>query len=312
MDLINIYNTILLRLKKYTSNYFNNKTKKYHFNADHYKNREVALLTQHGKESVLAPTLLESIRCIVTKVKGYDTDLLGTFSRDIPRTGTQIEAARKKARIGMELANLPLGLASEGSFGPDPFTGMFSWNVEVLIWIDNECGIEIVSMSQGKTNLGHILTTNWEEAEAFAQKVGFPEHHMIVRPGGENDPRIRKGIDNWSDLRSAFTWAQGQSKNDSVFIETDMRAHANPTRMNNIRLAAEELAKKLSSTCPACGTPGYWMIERIIGLPCKRCGQPTRDTRAEVHGCSKCAHKDTIERTDVAYADPGHCDYCNP
>ena len=41
------------------------------------------------------------------------------------RAGTQIEAARKKARLGMELAGLPLGLASEGAFGPDPMTGMF-------------------------------------------------------------------------------------------------------------------------------------------------------------------------------------------
>lgn len=277
-----------------------------------YRGQHVALLTQHGKEHVIAQVLDMALGCRVERVAGYNTDLLGTFSRDIPRTGTQIEAARKKARIGMELAHLPLGLASEGSFGPDPFTGMFYWNVEVMIWIDNECGIEIFSMSQGKTNLGNVLTTNWDDAEAFAQKAGFPEHHMLVRPKGENDPRIRKGIDNWSDLRSAFEWAQGQSTNDSVFIETDMRAHANPTRMNNIRTAAEELAKKLSSTCPACGTPGYWMIEPVIGLPCKRCGQPTRDTRAEVHGCCKCTHKVTIERTEMAYADPGHCDYCNP
>lgn len=311
MDLTKILNTIFQLLKKYTSNFFISNTKKYHFYADHYKNREVALLTQHGKESVLAPTLKESIGCIVTTVEGYDTDLLGTFSRDIPRVGTQIETARKKARIGMELARLPLGIASEGAFGPDPFTGMFSWNVEILIWIDNENDLEIVAMSQGKTNLANVLTTNWKEAEAFAKKAGFPEHHLMVRPEGEDDPRIRKGICEWDDLHAAFVWGQEQSENGSVFIETDMRAHANPTRMNNIRLAAEELANKLSSLCPACGAPGYWVIERVAGLKCKRCGQPTRDTRAEVYGCSKCAHQATIERTE-AYADPGHCDDCNP
>ena len=171
--------------------------------------------------------------------------------RDIPRAGTQIEAARKKARIGMELAQLPLGVASEGSFGPDPFTGMLPWNVEVLIWIDNEYGIEISAVAQGKTNLANTLATNWQEAEAFAQTTGFPQHHLMVRPEGENDPRIRKGIADWSDLQAAFIWAFEQSENDRVFIETDMRAHANPTRMENIRLAAEELAKKLSCLCPA-------------------------------------------------------------
>ena len=312
MELTNIFNTILQLLKKYTSNFFISNTKKYHFNADHYKNRQVALLTQHGKESVLAPTLKESIGCIVTRVEGYDTDLLGTFSRDIPRTGTQIEAARKKARIGMELARLPLGLASEGSFGPDPFTGMFSWNVEILIWIDKENALEIVAMSQGKSNLAHELTTRWEEAEAFAKQAGFPEHHLVVRPESENDSRIRKGIADWADLQESFSWALDKSENGYVYIETDMRAHANPTRMNNIRLAAEELANKLSSPCPACHTPGYWIVERLTGLPCSRCGTPTHETRAEVHGCCKCSHRVTTKRSDKAYADPGHCDSCNP
>ena len=277
-----------------------------------YRGRQVALLTQHGKEHVIGEVLDVALGCRVERVEGYDTDLLGTFSRDIPRVGTQIEAARKKARIGMELSGLPLGIASEGAFGPDPFTGMFSWNVEVLVWIDNERGLEITAVAQGKTNLAHTLTTSWEEVEAFAQKVGFPEHHLVVRPEGENDPRIRKGIDNWADLQATFSWALDQSKNSHAFIETDMRAHANPTRMNNIRAAAEELANKLTSHCPACGAPGYWIVERIAGLPCKRCGKPTHETRAEVYGCCKCTHRATLERTDKAYADPGHCDDCNP
>ena len=101
-----------------------------------YAGQRVALLTQHGKERGLAPVLAAALGCRVERVAGYDTDLLGTFARDIPRAGTQIEAARKKARLGMQLAGLPLGLASEGSFGPDPMLGMFPWNVEFLIFID--------------------------------------------------------------------------------------------------------------------------------------------------------------------------------
>lgn len=84
------------------------------------------------------------------------------------------------------------------------------------------------------------------------------------------------------------------------------------TRMDNIRLAAEELAQKLCSPCPACDAPGFWIDKRLTGLPCKDCGAPTRVTRAEAHGCLKCAHRITIERTDREYADPGRCDYCNP
>jgi len=277
-----------------------------------YLGRQVALLTQHGKERVVASVLKPSLGCRVELVSGYDTDLLGTFTRDVSRAGTQLEAARKKARIGMELSGLQIGLASEGSFGPDPMVGMLPWNVEFLIWIDDELGIEVVGIAQGGTNFAHVLTASWEETEAFARRAGFPEHHLVVRPQDENDPRIRKGIADWPELQAAFAQALRQSESLRVFIETDMRAHANPTRMENIRLAAEDLGRKLCSPCPVCGAPGFWIVERIAGLPCEDCGAPTRATRAEVYGCLKCAHRVPRSRTDVTAAPTGRCDYCNP
>jgi hypothetical protein len=277
-----------------------------------YAGQRVALLTRHGKERVIAPALEPALGCRVERVAGYDTDLLGTFTRDIPRAGMQIEAARRKARIGMELSGLPLGLASEGAFGPDPFAGMFPWNVELLIFIDDLRGLEVVGVAQGNARSSHLLAANWAEAEAFARRAEFPEHHLVVRPDGENDPRIHKGIAAWPELEAAFAWALAQSASGRVFLETDLRAHANPTRMNNIRLAAEDLAKKLRSLCPACGTPGFWIVQRVAGLPCADCGAPTREIRVEVRGCLKCAHRQSRERADVQYADPGCCDYCNP
>ena len=277
-----------------------------------YSGRSIALLTQHGKEGTIASVLDAALGCRVERVSGFDTDTLGTFTRDIPRPGTQREAARRKARIGMELSSLPLGLASEGSFGPDPMTGMFAWNVELLIFLDDERGIEVTSVAQGKTNFSHLLTTDWAAAETFAKQAEFPAHHLVVRPESEDDPRMRKGIAAWEELEAAFISALAESANGRVFVETDVRAHANPTRMHNIRLAADDLVKKLNSPCPACGTPGFWIVERVAGLACADCGAPTRETRAEVHGCLKCAHRLTRERTDRQYADPGRCDYCNP
>jgi len=277
-----------------------------------YAGTRIALLTQHGKERVIASVLETALSCQVERVGGYDTDLLGTFTRDIPRAGKQLEAARKKARLGMELSGLPLGLASEGSFGPDPMLGMFPWNVEFLIFIDDAQRLEIVGVAQGDATHAHVLAGDWTAAEAFARQAEFPAHHVVVRPEDKNDPRIRKGIAAWEELEAAFAWAQAQSASGQVFLENDLRAHANPTRMEMIRLAAEDLVAKLGSPCPACGAPGFWLVERVAGLPCGDCGTPTRETRAEVHGCLKCAHRETRERTDPQYADPGHCDYCNP
>ena len=276
-----------------------------------YKGSSVALLTQHGKEKVVTPILTTAIGCDVVLVPGFNTDQLGSFTRDIPRAGTQIEAAREKARIGMELANLPLGLASEGSFGPDPYTGMFPLNVEMLVWIDDTLGVEVVGMASGKTNFSHLLTTDWEQAEIFARATGFPEHGIVVRPRHADDSRVRKGIADWVSLREAFFWACGVADNGCVFLETDVRAHMNPTRMEIIASATRDLADKLGTPCPVCNTPGFQMVERVPGLPCEDCGAATRDTRADIHRCSRCGHQVARERLEKA-APASHCDWCNP
>ena len=89
-------------------------------------------------------------------------------------------------------------------------------------------------------------------------------------------------------------------------------AHANPTRLEIIRLATEDLASKLSCLCPGCGAPGFWIVERIPGLPCENCGTPTGESHADRLGSVKCAHRVTRERADRSTADPERCDYCNP
>lgn len=277
-----------------------------------YANQRISLLTQHGKERVIAQVLDPALGCHVECVTGYDTDQLGSFSRDIPRDGTQIDAARKKARIGMALSGLPLGLASEGSFGPDPYTGMLPWNVEILVFIDGERDIEVVGHAQGAARHAHLLTNDWQASVAFTSEADFPRHQLVVRPESENDSRMKKGIATWEGLEAAFAWAKTQSANGMVFLENDLRAHANPSRMERIREAAEDLVARLKSRCPACGAPGFWMVERIAGLPCADCGIPTRETRADVYGCVKCAHREVRERAKPSHADPSRCDYCNP
>jgi len=278
---------------------------------DWYLGKPVALLTQHGKEHVIGSVLGPALGCRIERVSGYDTDLLGTFTREIPRAGTQIEAARRKARLGMELAGLPLGLASEGAFGPDPIAGMFPWNVEIVLWIDDVHGLEIVGRAQGKANFAHLLTADWKAAETFARQRDFPQHQLVLRPEREDDPRIRKGVCSWTELEAGFAWAQAQSPDGLVFLESDVRAHANPTRQQNIRLAAEDLAAKLCSRCPQCGAPGFWIVERVAGLPCGYCDAPTQEAQADVLGCVKCPHRETRDR-EIKHADPARCDYCNP
>lgn len=281
--------------------------------SDHFhRGRTAALLTQHGKERLIGPVFRDLLGCGVELISGYDTDQLGTFTREIPRAGTQLEAARCKARQGMALAGLPLGIASEGAFGPDPVLGMCPWNVEMLVWVDAVHGLEVVGRAQGKANFAHALVGEWAAAERFARQWLFPWHLLVVRPGGAQDPRIRKGICSWSELEAAFAHAMECSSTGLVSLETDVRAHANPTRQEIIRLAAEDLASRLLSPCPACEAPGFSIVERVPGLPCEHCGAPTEETRADVLGCVRCTHRVVRERTGRPAADPAHCGYCNP
>jgi hypothetical protein len=275
-----------------------------------YADREIALLTQHGKESVIAPVLDTALGCRVRRVAGFDTDQLGTFTRDIRRIGTQLEAARRKARIGMEIAGLPLGLASEGAFGPDPMLGMLPWNTELVLFIDDSLGIEVAGLAQRATRFAHLLAGDWEAVRRFAMAEGFPDHHLVIRPAHQDDPRIEKGLGDWAELETAFRRAIERSGNGLAFIEHDLRAHLHPARREVIRLATENLRDRLLSCCPACGVAGFWPVEQIPGLACADCGAPTRESRAEAWRCPKCGYRQ--ERTIPGSADPGHCDVCNP
>lgn len=272
----------------------------------------IALLTQHGKERVIAPVLEPALQCQVVLVQGYDTDQLGTFTREIPRLGTQLEAARRKARIGMELSGLPVGLASEGSFGPDPHTGLFPWNVELLVLIDDRSGLELVGMAQGPARSSHLLTHDWAALEAFARKAGFPEQQLVLRPQDEHGTPVHKGLADWAKLRECFDHCLTLATNSQVFAEADLRAHANPTRMQQIGLAAQDLLRRLQSACPACGQPGWATVAREPGLPCADCGSPTQMYQAEVWACPSCQHRAVVPRTDRLSADPQHCGHCNP
>ena len=275
-----------------------------------YDGATFALLTQHGKEKVIGPLFADGWNAHVQLVRGFDTDSLGTFTRDIPRDGSQLEAARKKARMGMALSGLSLGLASEGSFGAGAL-GLYSMNLELVILIDAERGIEIVGRAQAPGRHSHARVTTREEVEEAARRFGFPEHGLVIRPGDENDRRIRKGVRSWDSLHEAFAEAQVQSSNAVVCLENDLRAHVNPTRMANIVAATTDLIQRMRSRCSACDAPGFGLAARLPGLRCRECGVPTQEARAEQFECVACGHKD-VRDLAVPDADPSRCDECNP
>lgn len=276
-----------------------------------YLGQRVALLTQHGKEMPLSEVLADGLGCKIQHIGNYDTDQFGSFTRDIARVGSQLDAARAKARMGMRLAGLPIGLASEGAFGPNPLTFLLPHNLELLLWIDEGLGIEVVATASGKTNFACKTVSDYAAAKIFADSAGFPQHYLIVRPDDEHHPQFRKGLSSWEDFAEAVEWALCLSTERKAFIETDMRAFANPTRMYTIRRAAENLLQNLKSLCPECAAPGFAKSDIMRGLPCENCGQPTEEAFADIHRCVRCDHQILVNR-DKPFASAVNCAYCNP
>lgn len=276
-----------------------------------YQDQAIAFLTQHGKERPVARILEPALGCRIEHVTGFNTDCFGTFTGDMPRVGSQLDAARRKARMGMDLSGLRIGLASEGSFGHDPATGMFAWNTELLLLVDERHGIEIAAVAQAPAVNAHCLASSWEQLEEFAIGAGFPAHHLVLRPRDGADHRLYKGLAGWDLLRIAYEACRRQANNALVFAESDLRAFANPTRMANIERATRQLAERALSRCPRCRAPGYWIAHQQPGLPCRACGAPTGLARAELWRCPRCAHEAQLPSQYDA-ADPRHCDRCNP
>ena len=276
-----------------------------------YAGAAFALLTKHAKEQAIAPRFAKTLGAQVAVIDTFDTDTLGTFTREIPRFGSQLDAARKKAELAIELSGCPLGLGSEGSFMPGPF-GLGSFNLEVITLVDRARGLEITGAIR---EVGHQASGTfkaWDPLADFAQKMKFPSHALIVRPNDENDPRIRKDLTDWDKLRAAFDECRELSGKGAVFVESDLRAHRNPTRMENIGAACEDLLARMMRFCPACEAPGFGLSRLESGLPCSWCGTPTNDWKAEEFRCVSCAHIESHPRQDLAAADPGHCPRCNP
>lgn len=280
--------------------------------SDIFKNRTAVLITKHKKDEVIFPILAQTgmnLKLLDT----IDTDTFGTFTRDIDRNGTQLEAARYKALKAIEKTGQSLAIASEGSFVSHPTIYFVPANIELVFLIDITNNIEIVGWEiSTDTNFCHAEISDVEEAKEFAKKGGFPSHGIVVRPD-DNNGMLFKGITSEKILEEAVIKSMGASQNGKALIETDMRAMYNPKRMKVIEKATINLLNKIKSLCPECGWLGFEITEWIHGLPCENCFFPTRGIAKHIYQCKTCNHKKEIKYPDnQKYSEPRFCDFCNP
>lgn len=280
-----------------------------------YHGDRAVIATMHAKEKVIVPIAERFLGLRIEVTTKLDTDAFGTFSRDVERTGSQLDAARAKIQAAFtERPNARVGLASEGSFGPHPVLPFCPLEREIVVLFDRETDFELVGYhATSHTNYAHAMITEIERGLAFAAKVGFPDHGVIVTGCRDEKPAhdiaLIKNAETWSELTRALN--DVIAKSGTAFAETDMRAHRNPRRMRAIKRATIDLARRARSLCPECGRPGYAVTERLSGLPCSWCKGPTMSSKADVLTCVGCGFR--IERAVKAVAaDPAHCSECNP
>lgn len=280
--------------------------------------RDAVLATRHGKLDLVAPALARV--GFVVRAVDVDTDALGTFSGEVPRPGPPRDVAVAKARLAMAASGSRVGVASEGTIGPSPVVPFATADVELVVLVDDALGLTVVGqhVSHDLRVVGEDVRGDAEPEElaALLERAGVgggsAGHHLIVRPSaGVPDPVV-KAVDGIDGLIAAVARCAAASPDGRARVETDLRAHLCPSRRPAIVAAAEDLAVRLASRCPACASPGWGVVRALPGRPCADCGIPTRAPRADLEACVACPEERERARADLTPIDPAQCDRCNP
>ena len=277
-----------------------------------FKNRRLIIATKHKKEAVISPILEDKlgVRCFVDEE--FDTDAFGTFSGEIERQQDALETIRLKCLVAMDKNKCDLAVASEGSFGPHPSLYFANADDELIMLIDKKNKVEIIAREISlETNFNAKFIRNKSELIDFAKAVHFPSHALIIKRDQNDHSFLRKGINDEALLLEYFDYCIANF--GQAYIETDMRAMCNPTRMKVIESAMNKLIQNIESTCPNCNAPGFVVKEVISGLPCEVCNFPTKSTLFHNYGCSSCGLEEKKQFPHgKEFEDPMYCNRCNP
>lgn len=277
-----------------------------------FSGRRLVIASMHGKERVIAPGLEKSLGVDTLVSDRLNTDLFGTFSGELPRSVGPLEAARAKCRMASALHHCSLAVASEGSFGPHPEIPFIPCDDEIIVLMDLKHNFEIKARTiSTATNFASRQVHSWTELETFANKALFPSHGLILRAKADSWKGMLKGIQDWNTLeKHAHKLLKLFGE---LHVETDMRAHCNPTRMKIIAEATDKLVANVMQRCPQCGSPGYEVRDIKAGLPCEDCGLPTRSTLSRIYGCWNCTYHEERKYPMGKKAESAqYCDICNP
>lgn len=274
----------------------------------------ITFATNHGKTAAAEEPFKRILRSNIEPLP-IDSDSLGTFTGEVERSGSMLDALRGKIQLARALTQSRFVMASEGSFTSADGFGVVVQDLEMILLHDNATGVEIVEQYISlDTNYATATLKNLSDLHRFLDRVTFGSHALVLSPSGlPLVGNVSKGITDRGEAERIFTHHLSLSPRGSVNGASDMRAHLNPTRMRAISTCCELLAKRLVTVCPQCSSGGFGLVGTTPGLPCSGCGMPTERAKSENHSCPFCSHTIQLPRADGRTSvSPAECQWCNP
>ncbi|MEN9846739.1 MAG: hypothetical protein RIS36_1886 [Pseudomonadota bacterium] len=279
-----------------------------------FQGAQFVFATQHEKTEAAREPFARVLGATVNPLS-IASDTLGTFTGEIERPGSMLDALRGKIRLARKLTTERWVLVSEGSFSSADGFGLVVHGIEMLMLHDGITGTEIIEQHISyDTNYATATLTSTADLDRFLTRISFGSHALVLYPEGVPlDGNVRKGITDRTEAERILQAHLTTSPNRAVLAMSDMRAHLNPTRMVAIKACCELLANRLNTKCPLCESSGFGLVAAVPGLTCEECGAPTQRARGERHACPLCKHTIERPRSDgKAYASAAECEWCNP
>ena len=307
-----------------------------------FQNKILAVVTMHQKERAIAPAMAQLGFRVVVQLAS--TDELGTFAGDVERKLNVRETLEAKVGLVRKVSNADFFIASEGSFESHAFLPQQITGVETLLFQDRDRTRSILVQAQSQDVFFRQLELTREQSglEKLAKTL---EQFQLATHGAILVARGLSALGSRSSIETSF---QGRETSHlpvvgvvkdigsqeelfkaahelferidrelpdqkvKVFLETDLRAHRNPTRMDQIKKVAEVLAQRLETLCTKCSAYGFGNQTFRVGLPCEECKKPTSWTKEIEFSCDVCDFVQTQPRPDgLRFAPSDVCDSCN-
>ena len=117
----------------------------------------VAVASMPGKARALKPSLGRMPGLRLFTPNGLDTDALGTFTGERPRSQSPRATVERKARLALEADGADSAVRTGGSFGPDPVLAVVPLHQEGITWVDAREGWCVLEgIATRATNFAYI------------------------------------------------------------------------------------------------------------------------------------------------------------